>query len=98
MARTNDLSDWEKIVINNFEKVQKINTNYCQLCGKEILRLAGLSGEQREFEQEHKVHYDCALAYQRSQQEKIEKEIIERKKRQEEIKKQKEAKEKQGNN
>lgn len=92
MARPNDLSEWEKIVKNDFEKTQRLNAKYCQLCGKEILKLSSLSDEQREFEQRNKVHYDCAVAYQMKKQEEREKEITERVRRQEEIKKQEEYK------
>lgn len=92
MARSNDLSEWEKIVKDNYEKVQRLNTKYCQLCGKELLALSSLTPEQREFQQRNGVHYDCAIAYQRKKQEKLEKEALKRKQMQEKAKKEEEYK------
>ena len=69
MAKTNDLSEWEKIVKGDFEKTQSLNTNYCRLCGKSLLNVASMIDEQKEFERRNKIHYDCAVAYQMKKRE-----------------------------
>jgi len=94
MARSNEkLTEWEKIVKQDFETTKRLNTKYCQLCGREIINHAGRTPDQREFEETNKIHYDCAVAYERKREEKAKEEIAKRMKTQQAALREEEARE-----
>jgi hypothetical protein len=99
MARSNnggqDYSEYEKIVIQDFWRVQNTPV-YCKLCGGEILNVASADEEAKSNlseERKQQVHMECLRKYRTEQAEKARREAekraqeIEAKRKAEDIKK-----------